>query len=65
MITKTQDIDQIMITESNAVHLRDVTRIMENGVQISETYHRRVLWPGDDLSEQSPRVQKICAAVWV
>ncbi len=63
-LTKVTAIDQILITETNLVNVRQVTRIIENEVVISETYARWVLAKGDDLSGQDERVQKVCNALW-
>lgn len=35
---------------------------MEDGKQISGTFHRHVVSPGDDYSNEDARVQAICAA---
>jgi hypothetical protein len=35
---------------------------MEDGKQISGTFHRHVVAPGDDYSAESERVKAICAA---
>lgn len=64
MITKQIVIDQIEITENNIIQVRTATRIMEDGVQLSQTYHRHCLSPGDDLTDQDPRVVAIAKAVW-
>jgi hypothetical protein len=36
---------------------------MEDGKQISGTFHRHVVSPGDDYSAEDTRVQAICAAM--
>jgi hypothetical protein len=64
MLTKTQYIDNITVTENNTVHVRAVTVITEDDQELSRTYHRRTLSPGDDLSEEDPRVVAIAAAAW-
>ena len=55
-------VDQIEVTESGFVQVRTCTRIMEDGKQISGTFHRHVVAPGDDYSKQDARVKAICAA---
>jgi hypothetical protein len=64
MIDKIIVIDLIAVTENNSVQVRQATRIVEDGEVLSETYTRWVLEPGDDLSEQTPKVQAVCNAVW-
>jgi hypothetical protein len=36
---------------------------MEDGKQLSGTFHRHVVAPGDDYSAEDAKVQAICAAV--
>ena len=64
MLTKQVVIDQIEVTENNAIQVRTATRILEDGVQLSQTYHRHCLSPGDDLTGQDKRVAAIAKAVW-
>ena len=55
-------VDKIEVLENNCVQVRTATRIMEDGVQLSQSYHRHVVAPGDDYSGEDARVQAICAA---
>ena len=55
-------VDKIEVLESGCVQVRTATRIMEDCVQLSSSYHRNVVAPGDDYSTQDARVQAICAA---
>ena len=55
-------VDKIEVLESGCVQVRTATRIMEDGVQLSQSYHRHVVAPGDDYSTEDARVQAICAA---
>ena len=63
-LTKTTTVDQITVTENGIVLYREATRIMENGTQVSETYHRTSLTPGQDLTNQPANVVAICNTVW-
>lgn len=63
-LTKTTNIDQITVTENGIVLYREVTRIMEDGNQISQTYHRTSLTPGQDLTGQPANVTAICNVAW-
>jgi hypothetical protein len=63
-LTKEVAVDQITVTENGIVLYREATRIMEDGNQISQTYHRTSLTPGQDVSSQPANVQAICAAAW-
>lgn len=64
MITKEVIIDKIEVLENGGVLIREATRIVEDGSEISRSYHRSSLAPGVDISNQDPRVQVVCNAVW-
>ena len=55
-------VDKIEVTENGTVQVRTATRIIEDGVQLSQSYHRHVVVPGADYSGEDARVQAICAA---
>lgn len=63
-LTKVKAIDQITVTENGIVLYREATRIMEDGNQISQTFHRTSLTPGQDLSDQPENVKAIAEAAW-
>ena len=63
-LTKETVVDQITVTENGIVLYREATRIMEDGNQISQTYHRTSLTPGQDVADQESKVQAVCNAVW-
>jgi len=63
-ITKTTNIDQITVTENGIVLYREATRIMEDGEQIAQTYHRTSLTPRQDLTGQPANVVAICNVAW-
>ena len=63
-ITKTTNIDQITVEENGIVLYREVTRIMEDGNQLSQTYHRSSLTPGQDLTGVPANVVAICNVAW-
>jgi DNA-binding transcriptional LysR family regulator len=63
-LTKTTVVDQITVTENGTVLYREATRIMEDGNQISQTYHRSSLTPAQDLTGVPANVVAICNTVW-
>jgi len=63
-ITKEKAIDQITVTENGIVLYREATRIMEDGQQLSQTYHRSSLTPGQDLTGIPANVAAICNVAW-
>lgn len=62
-LEKVEIVDRIEVVESGAVQVRTKTAIMEDGKQISGTFHRHVVAPGNDYSAEDAKVQAICAAV--
>jgi len=63
-ITKEKVIDQITVTENGIVLYREATRIMEDGNELSKTYHRTSLTPAQDLTGQPANVVAICNVAW-
>ena len=63
-ITKTTTVDQITVTENGIVLYREATRIMEDGNELSKTYHRSSLTPGQDLTGIPANVVAICNVAW-
>lgn len=62
-LTKEIVVDKIEVLENGSVQVRTCTRIMEYGKQISGTFHRHVIGPGDDYSKEDARVKAVCAAI--
>jgi len=63
-ITKETVVDQITVTENGIVLVRETTKIMEDGNELSKTYHRLSFVPASDVSAQPQNVQDICNVVW-
>ena len=63
-LTKSTVVDQITVTENGVVLYREATRILEDGVELSKTYHRSSLTPGKDLTGIPANVVAICNAAW-
>ena len=56
-------VDLVETLENGSIQIRTATRIFDDNVVISNSYHRHVIAPGDDYSQEDARVQAICAAV--
>ena len=74
-LTKTIEIDKIeLVTEYRHVQIRTATIIKEDNVELSHSFHRKVLQCGQldssnnlvdtDISGETTEVQAICNAVW-
>ena len=63
-ITKQTVVDQITVTENGIILYREATRIMEDGTELTKTYHRNSLTPDQDLTGVPEKVVAICNTVW-
>ena len=63
-LTKTTSVDQITVTENGIILYREATRIMEDGTELTKSYHRSSLIPAQDLTGVSANVVAICNAAW-
>jgi hypothetical protein len=63
-LSKETVVDKIEVLESNAIQVRSAIRVLEDGVVLSSSYHRHVLHPGDDLTNEDPKVAAIATATW-
>ena len=63
-LSKEQLIDQITVTNTGTIFYREVTKIMEDGIELSKSYNRTSLVPGQDLSNIPDSVISIAQVVW-
>jgi hypothetical protein len=63
-LTEKTIIDKIEVIETNSIQVRIATIIEKDGVEIAKTYHRHVVCPGDDITNEDAKVQAIANAVW-
>jgi len=63
-LTETKVIDQITVTETGFILVREATRILKDDVQIAQTFHRWSFAPGDDVSAMPENVKAIAEAAW-
>jgi hypothetical protein len=63
MLEKQIVVDLIETIENGCVQVRTKTAILEDGEEISSKFHRHVVAPGDDYSNEDSRVKAICAAI--
>lgn len=62
MFNKFVLVDQIEVVQNGIVQVRTKTTITEDGKEIGSAFHRHVVAPGDDYSQEDARVQAICVA---
>jgi hypothetical protein len=63
-LNKTTVTDKIETLENGTIQVRTATRIDEDGTQLSQSFHRHVLAPADDLTNEDAKVVAIANAIW-
>jgi|TARA_R100001530_G_scaffold110613_1_gene77876 predicted component of type VI protein secretion system len=63
-LTKEAVIDKMEVLEDGQISIRTANRILEDGVVISQSYHRKTIAPLDDISGESAKVQATANANW-
>ncbi len=73
-LTETQENDKIEIVRKWNIQVRNATIIKKDGVELSRTFHRKLLTPGEldasdnlvdtDISGEDADVQAIANAAW-
>ena len=72
-LTKETIVDKIEVLEMGQVQVRTATRILEDGTQLSSSFHRHVVnpsvktgdtWGDTDISGEDARVQAVANATW-
>ena len=52
------------ILPNQVIQVRRADVIKKDGVEVGRTYHRNIVHPGQDVSDQPAEVQAIAAALW-
>ena len=72
-LTKETVADKIEVAEDGRISVRTATRVMEDGVELSSSFHRHWVkpsvktddtWADTDISGEDARVQAIATATW-
>jgi len=79
-LSKVTIVDKIEVLEKGQIQVRTATRIMEDGVELSSSFHRHVVvpqvrsgyekdvsagtWAATDTTGEDARVAAICTASW-
>ena len=64
MLEKQESYSKIEVLESGHVQLRKTTTILDDGEVLSQSHHRSVVSPLDDISDLPDNVQAVCNAFW-
>ena len=63
-LTEETVVDKIEVLENGIIQVRKATVIKRDGVEINRSFHRHVLAPADDLTDQDARVSAIANVIW-
>jgi hypothetical protein len=63
-LTETTKIDRIEVVNNWNVQIRQATVIERDGEFVSSSFHRWVLTPDMDISNQEQKIQDIANAAW-
>ena len=55
---------KLEILPNKVIQVRRSDIILKDGVPIATSFHRHVVVPGDDVSEEPPEVQACATALW-
>ena len=57
-------VDKIEVVLNGCILIRKRNQILKDGVEVAATYTRHSRFPGEDVSNEDPRVAAIAAATW-
>jgi len=64
-LEKIQEVDLIEIKGEYSIQVRQATKVLDDGVQIGGvSYHRHVVHPSSDWSNDDPKVKKIADSLF-
>jgi hypothetical protein len=63
-LTERTEIDKIEVVNDWNIQVRQATTIERDGEFVSNSFHRWVLTPDMDISDQEQKVQDICNVAW-
>ena len=63
-LTEKIEIDRIEVVNNWIIQVRRATTIEKDGVFVSRTFHRWVLTPDMDITNEEQKVKDICNAAW-
>ena len=64
-VTKEITVDKVEIVgQDNIIQVRELIALYDDSNNIvSKSFHRKIIRPGDDYSNEDPKVQEVCKAV--
>jgi len=53
-----------IVPPHSIIQCRKATIVEKDGVEVGRSYHRHVIVPGDDLTDECDEVKNVAAALW-
>jgi len=63
-LTETTKVDQIEVVGDHTIQVRTATIIERDGTEISRTFNRHIVSPGNDVTNEDSKVQAIANALF-
>lgn len=63
-LTERTVVDKMEVLENGIIQIRKANIIEKDGTEMTRTFHRYVLNPGDDVTSEEQRVQDVAGIVW-
>ena len=57
-------VDKIEVLLDGCIQVRRRDQILKNGVEVASTFHRHIIAPGDDVSNEDDRVAAVATTLW-
>lgn len=57
-------VDKIEVLLDGCIQVRRRDQILKDGVEVASTFHRHVIAPGDDVSNEDDRVAAVATTLW-
>lgn len=63
-LTEKKIVDKIEVLQNGVIQVREANIIQRDGIEITRTFHRYILNPGDSLSGQDDKIVSIANVIW-
>ena len=57
-------VDKIEVLLNGCIQVRRRDQILKDGVEVASTFHRHVIAPGADISNEDDRVAAVATTLW-
>jgi len=57
-------VDKIEVLLNGCIQVRRRDQILKDGVEVASTFHRHVIAPGADISNEDERVAAVATTLW-